>query len=134
METPISDDMSLDQAVPRKSNYLTKDECGEGGLVVTCAGLAMAELDDDGRTENRPILKFLEDVKPMVLNQTNKELLKVATGETTAGGIKGKKIIVYNDPSIMFGGKITGGIRIKKVPTQDAPAAAPAWSMEDVPF
>lgn len=134
-ETPIPDNMSLDQAAPKQSHYLTKDDCGTGGILVTIAGMANAELENDGKTETRPILKFVEDVKPMVLNITNRELLKVATGETTVGGIKGKQIVVYNDPTVMFGGEMKGGIRIKAAQRAPAPAQ-PGDGFEDqeVPF
>ena len=128
--------MSLDQAVPKKSNFLAKEDCGESGIIVTVAGLAMTDIEgDNGQNEHRTILKFVEDIKPMVLNQTNKELLKHVTGETTAGGVKGKRIIVYNDPTIMFGNKMVGGIRIKAVPQEQSSAApaAPPFN-DDVPF
>jgi hypothetical protein len=136
-ETPIADNTSLDQAVPRQSQYLTKEDCGDAGMIVTVAGLAMADLENDGKTDRRTILKFHGECKPMVLNQTNKELLKIATGETTAGGVKGKQIIVFNDPTIMFGGKVTGGIRIKSVPQQQTPAmpqAAQSFDDGNIPY
>jgi len=137
-DTPINDNMSLDQAVPRNSQYLTKEDCGEAGLLVTCASLAMAELENDDKKETRTILKFVEEVKPMVLNQTNKDLLKLATGAHTAGEIKGKQIVVYNDPTVSFGGKLTGGVRIKPAQVQQPAAPATPGAIppggDDIPF
>jgi len=74
-------------------------------------------------------LHFEEDVKPMVLNRTNAQLVAVATGAKVAGEARGKRIVVFNDPTVSFGGKITGGLRIKKI------AGAPkSPKMDDVPL
>ena len=129
-EQALTDDMSLDQAVPRQSNFLAKEDCP---LTVTIAGMASTEIEGDHGIERRTILKFQEDVKPLVLNQTNKELLKHATGATTVGGLKGKRIEVYNDPSIMFGGKMVGGIRVRAA-QQPAQLAPGGENVDDIPF
>jgi len=55
---------------------------------------------------------------------------------------RGKKIVVFNDPTISFGGKITGGIRLKKVAGTPRQAAEQAvveiksdmQDFEDPPF
>lgn len=130
------DSMSFDQLVPSKSKYLTKEDVGEDGLVLTVKGFRMETLESDDGNEDKMVLHFLEDVKPMVLNRTNAQLIAVATGARVAGDAKGKKIVVYNDPTVSFGGKITGGLRIRKVTGQ--PKAAPAKAEDDlndeVPF
>jgi hypothetical protein len=79
----------------------------------------------------------MEDVKPMVLNRTNAQLVGVATGAKVAGDAKGKQVVVYNDPTVGFGGKITGGLRIKKVagaPRSAAPRTVADQVDEEVPF
>jgi hypothetical protein len=53
-------------------------------------------------------------------------LLKLATGGRTVGEISGKKIVVYNDPTVMFGKKAVGGIRIR-APKNQQP-------IDDVPY
>ena len=119
--TEITDSTTLDDAVPRQSNFLTKEDVTPD-VLVTVSHLAMGDIEADGKTERRAILHFHGDgLKPMVLNQTNKELLKVATGEVTAGGIKNKKIVLFNDVTIMFQGKMTGGIRIRAARNQPEP-------------
>ena len=110
----FDDNMSLDQAVPKNTKYLGQDDVG-AGITVTIQGLTLEPIEtDNGGTENKAVLNFVGDFKPLVLNQTNKELLKAVTGEVTAGGIKGKRITVYTDPTVMFGGKAVGGLRIKQ--------------------
>lgn len=116
--------MTFDQLVPSNSKFLTKDDVGEDGLVLTIKGFRMETLKGDDNEEDKMVLHFIEDVKPMVLNRTNAQLVGVCTGAKTAGEARGKQIVVYNDPTVSFGGKITGGLRIKKVsgaPRQAAP-------------
>lgn len=114
--------MSFDELVPTNSKYLKQTDVGEDGMVLTIKGFKQEEMEsDDGSTEVKVILYFMEDMKPMVLNKTNSQLLGKATGAATAGEAKGKQIVVYSDPSVGFGGKITGGLRIKRYST-----AAPA--------
>ena len=61
---PLDDNMSLDEAVPRKSKYLTKDDVGNG-LVVDIYNMTMDQVEDDrGGYENCPVLHFHGDVKP----------------------------------------------------------------------
>jgi hypothetical protein len=115
--------MSFDQLVPSNSKYLTKDDVGEEGLVLTIKGFRMETLKGDDGEEDKMTLHFVEDLKPMVLNRTNAQLVGVATGAKVAGEARGKQIVVYNDPTVSFGGKITGGLRIKKL--VGAPKAAP---------
>ncbi len=81
-------------------------------------------------------IKGFEDVKPMVLNRTNAQLVGVCTGAKTAGEARGKQIVVYNDPTISFGGKIVGGLRLKKLsgaPAQPG-AAKKRDEIEDIPW
>jgi hypothetical protein len=75
-------------------------------------------------------------VKPMVLNRTNSQLVAVATGARIAGDAKGKQVVVFNDPTVSFGGKITGGLRIKKLAGEPKPATGKANDFDDdeIPF
>ena len=91
----LDDNMTLDDAMPSTSRYLTKDDIG-AGLQVQISRAEIVELDtDNGGKETKMALIFNGHDKPLVLNQTNKELLKVATGADTLGGIKGKVINLY---------------------------------------
>lgn len=125
--------LSFEQLVPSKSKYLTKDDVGEDGMILTIKGVRMETLETDDGNEDKVVLHFAENVKPMVLNRTNAQLIAVATGAKTAGESKGKKIVVFNDPTVSFGGKITGGLRIRKA--TGAPKAAPEKELNDeIPF
>lgn len=119
--------LTFDQLVPSKSKYLAKDDVGLAGLILTIARFSTETIESDDSIEEKVVLHFAEDVKPMVLNKTNSALLAGATGAKTVGEARGKTIIVYNDPSVSFGGKITGGLRIRShVEERPKPAAARA--------
>lgn len=126
-------DLSFDDLVPSKSRYLAKGDVGEDGLILTVKGFRMETLEGDQGDEDKMVLHFKEDVKPMILNRTNAQLIAVATGASKAGDAVGKQILVYNDHTISFGGKITGGLRIKKISSAPRPAAERTFD-ETVPF
>lgn len=128
--------LSFDQLVPSNSKYLTKDDVGEDGLILTVRGFRMETLKSDDGEEDKMVLHFTEEVKPMVLNRTNAQLLGIATGARVVGEAKGKQIVVYNDPTVSFGGKVTGGLRIKKIAGAPKPAAPKATEAldDDIPF
>jgi len=126
------EDISLDSLVPSQSEYLTKDDVGEQGLNVTIAGFKMAEVGRGQDADMRCIMSFQEGVKDMVVNKTNMARLKHITGAETTGQARGKQVNVYNDPMVEFGGKLTGGIRIRPV-TATAPEMAPPVD-DSIPF
>lgn len=130
--------LSFDELVPSNSKYLSKGDVGEDGLILTIKGFRMETLKGDDGEEDKMVMHFVEDMKPMVLNRTNSQLVGVATGAKTAGDAKGKQVVVFNDPTVGFGGKITGGLRIKKVAGAPKPVPASGNSSADfddpIPF
>ena len=56
----------------------------------------------------------LEKCKPLILNKTNSDTICDIYGNDSTSWI-GKDIEVYIDPNVMFGGKKTGGLRVRKV-------------------
>jgi len=116
-------DIPLDSLVPTQSEYLTKDDVGEQGMNLTIAGFKMATVGKGESADERCIMGFLEaDIKPMVVNKTNMNRIKHITGAETTGQARGQRVNVFNDPMIEFGGKLTGGIRIRPATTQTAPS------------
>lgn len=127
--------LSFEQLVPKNSKYLAKEDVGEDGVILTIKGFRMETLKSDDGDEDKMIMYFTEDVKPMVLNRTNAQLIGVVTGVKTAGEARGKQLVVYNDPTVGFGGKITGGLRIKKLSGTPKPAPLKDGELDDgIPF
>ena len=112
---------TLDQAIPRESKYLTKEDCGEDGINVTIAGFDQVDVSQANQPEERRVIVLFDGIKPLVLNQTNKSRLKAIYQDCDRlAEFIGKRINVYSDPFVEFGGKVVGGIRIRKA--TDAPA------------
>lgn len=122
--------MSFDQLVPTNSKYLKKEEVGEDGVILTIKGFKYETVEGDSGDEQKLIMYFMENYNPMVINRTNAQLIAVATGAANAGDAKGKEIVVYSDPTISFGGKVTGGLRIKKL--AGAPKTASKQDLSDI--
>lgn len=101
------------------SKYLKKEDV-QPPIQVTIAGITQDNLArDDEAPEFKYILNFVGDVKPLVLNMTNAQLIAHITGSEETDDWKGKTITLYNDPSVSFAGKLTGGIRVQ-IPTPQA--------------
>ena len=123
---PISDSISFDDLVPVESKYLTKNDVGEDGVILTIRGFKRETLKSDEGDEEKTVMYFEEaDYKPMILNRTNAQLLPIITGAANAGQARGRQIVVYNDPTVGFGGRITGGVRLKKIPGPPKAASHP---------
>ena len=106
--------MDLDELVPSTSKYLAKEDVGLAGKNLTISGFKRETVGRGVEAEDRAIMAFSEeDVKPMVLNKTNKNRLKHYLGSSTSEGVIGKVVNVYNDPDVEFGGEIVGGLRIR---------------------
>jgi len=93
----------------------------------------------DVSMENKPeemkwCLEIQESVKPMVLNTTNMKLIEAITGSDLTDDWIGKKIVLFNDPTIMYAGKVTGGIRVRAPKGQQPQAQPHPVADEDIPF
>lgn len=129
-----ANDGSWDTLVESKSKYLKQSDVGEDGIVLTVRGFKREMLDGDNGEEEKTILYFVEqNYKPMVLGPTNRDLLRLATKASNPTEAKGKKILVFADPTVSFGGKVTGGLRIRKAPAQSVPLSEVPLD-DDIPF
>jgi hypothetical protein len=60
------------------------------------------------------LLEFEGDIKAFVLNTTNGQLLAHYLGSPESDDWIGKRVTLYNDPTVSFAGKIVGGIRVRE--------------------
>jgi hypothetical protein len=124
----------LDSLVTSNSKFMRKEDITEEGIDLTIKHFTKEVVKGDDGEEQKAAIHFVEDgYKPLLLNQTNIARIKAATGEKTVEGVKGKRVKVYNDPFVEFGGRIVGGVRIKKA---DTAKAAPSTDGPDdgIPF
>ncbi len=123
------------------SKFIKKEEVDPAVLVT----IARIENENVAKDNEKPDLKytlyFNELEKPLVLNQTNGIVIaRICKSEESDGWI-GKKIVLFNDPTIMFAGEVKGGIRVrepKNQPQQTATPNRPAPTEnipdDDIPF
>lgn len=107
--------MKTSDMIPSK--FLKKSDFDED-QVVTIKGLKLEDVGNEG--DQRWVLYFSELHKGMVLNVTSIRVLEAAFGDESDFWI-GKRVKVYVDPNVSFGGKVVGGLRL--MPPKNAKAA-----------
>ena len=113
----------------KESKYLTKHDV-EPELTATITGISKENLAREGEApEYKYILNFKE-CKPLVLNSTNGQLAALALNSDETDDWIGKQVTMYNDKTVSFAGKLTGGVRIKP----DAPKPEEKDFDDEVPF
>ena len=130
----------------KQSKFLTRNDVGSG-VLVTIRDVFQDNVAKEGAPEEMKwCLSFVEIEKPMVLNSTNGQLIAQITKSEETDTRPGHKIVLYDDPTVSFGGKLVGGIRVraprgqaaKAIAAQPKPAPAPApqpeASDDSVPF
>jgi hypothetical protein len=132
----------------KQSKFLTRSDCGPGILVTIRECFQENVAKEGAPPEMKWCLSFDEQEKPMVLNSTNGQIIAAFIGSENTDDWVGKKIVLYDDPTVSFGGKLVGGIRAraprgKAAQAKPAPAPAPklapeantpAQEADDVPF
>jgi hypothetical protein len=93
-----------------------------GGSTLKCADLgqkehlvqieSIREEEVGEERERKLVARFEGKSKGLVLNDTNLETLEMAFGEDSSDLI-GAQVILFVDPDVKYGGKRTGGIRVK---------------------
>ncbi len=121
-----------------ESKYLKKEEC-EPPIRVTIVGVKQDNLAKDGEPPEYKFILSFKECKPLVLNKTNGGRIAHVLGSPESDDWVGKTIDLFNDPTVEFGGNMTGGIRVLvPQPTAQTPPAAPAQPVgdmdDDIPF
>lgn len=99
----------------KSSRFLTKHDVTPD-VLVTISGYEEQDVSMESQAEEMKwCLSFKELDKPLVLNMTNGQLVSHVTGSDEFDDWIGKQIVLYNDETIMFGGKMVGGIRVRAV-------------------
>jgi hypothetical protein len=102
------------------SRFLKKDDAQQP-LLVTIADIEQVNVAPEGKpAENKWTMTFNELDKPLVLNSTNMNVLASIYGDDSDGWLE-KKIVIYHDPNVSFGGKLVGGLRLRAPRTKRPP-------------
>lgn len=110
----------------KKSNFLKKGDV-EPPLLITVSGFEEQNVAMEDKPEDMKwVLWFNELDKPLVLNQTNGTIMShIAKSEEFSDWV-GKEVEIYFDPTVMFGGEMKGGIRLRPPYAPPPPAQRPA--------
>lgn len=118
-------------------SFLKQEDLQGKAIKAVVASVEAEEVKDtdSGKLERKLVMHFAGKDKAMILNRTNCESLEEICGTDDYASWVGHAIVLYVDPSVMFGGKRVGGLRIRAVQAA-APPPPPIDVVDDgeVPF
>jgi hypothetical protein len=123
-----------------ESKYLKQSDVEEETEVTIAKVGQINVAREDQEPEMKWAVRFTELKKPMVLNSTNIQLLAKACGSEDTEDWLGKKVVIYSDPNVSFGGKLVGGLRVKLPVKASSKKPVPAGGGpfdtmdDDIPF
>jgi len=103
-----------------ESKYLKKTDVPEHpGVVLQIDRFEAVEME--GEATKKPVMHFVDlNYKPMVINATNRAKLENAFKSSDTSDMEGKYVGVYNDPEVMYAGKVVGGLRVRSLSRAEA--------------
>ncbi len=111
-------------------SFLSKDDLGGREVAVTIEGVALAKVMNDGKEVDKPCMTFVGKSKGLIFGPTVWQQMQDITGQDDSDAWVGKIVTLYVDPSVSFGGKHVGGIRIKG---DNGAAASPVQAAPPLP-
>lgn len=105
----------------KQSKFLTKHDVDPPILVVIESYEEVNVALEGVEPQLKWALNFKGIEKPLVLNSTNGQIIADVVDSGEFDDWIGHKIILYNDPAVSFGAKITGGIRCRAPKKQIEP-------------
>ena len=113
------------------SKYLKKEDFPQPALVtIKDVRKENVALPSQPKKE-RGVIYFNEYDKGMVLNSTNLKRAEKAAGSDDTELWVGKKLVVYVDEEVEFGGEIVGGLRVRAPKPQGKPKRSFEEEMDD---
>lgn len=112
------------------SKFLRKEDFDED-RIMTIKSVKLEDMPGDDGSQ-KWVLYFREDQKGMALNVTTIRVLEKAFGDDSDLWI-GKKVKVYVDPNVSFGGRVVGGLRLMPPKNASAGAKPPAPPQQTEP-
>jgi hypothetical protein len=104
-----------------QSRFLKKEDVGNG-MNLTISHITEEEIGTEDEPKRGFVLHWREQEKPMCINVTNANIIAGILGTEETDEWAGQVICLYNDPSVMYKGKRTGGIRIRPAGAVQQPA------------
>ena len=96
-----------------QSDYLKRPDV-EPPILVTIKSVELKNMAKDNQPqEMKPVIEFHELKKRLACNKTNFKRICKETAEDDSDNWTGKKIVLWFNEDIEFGGEQVGGIRVK---------------------
>ena len=109
----------------RESKFLKKEDVGRGVLATIKSVIRKNVAQEGADEELKWCLTFKDVDKPLVLNVTNIQLCEEVFGSDDTDDWINGQIVLYTDPNVMYAGKRTGGIRVRKPKPQPKASVIP---------
>lgn len=91
--------------------FFGTDDVRDQSVVATIKGFGREEMENDGTTEKVSVMHLEGQDRAVILKTTTLNTLKDLFG--TPNEAVGKPIELYFDPTVSFGGKRVGGLRLR---------------------
>ena len=124
-----------DEALQRDSEYMGADDiASDVEPVLTIKNIYRGKVTLQRGPEVKNVLTFVEEsvpgiseVRPLIVNSTNRQVLKKLYGQVTANALEGKKIQLYIEHGVRNPAKneLTDGIRIRDKKPSTGKVTAP---------
>ncbi len=131
-----------------ESKYITKADIGNGvNITITGQPVKRNMASEGEKPDWKLIISSAEFEKDFVGNVTNCKIIAAILNDEESDNWAGNKVQLYFDPTVGFGNKITGGIRVREAvvsgnaqsppatqPVAQQPAPVQEVDDTDVPF
>lgn len=128
--------MKMHDAFP--GNFLKKEDFPQPTLA-TIDRVEEQQIKGDKGEESKPVLylrdpsdRQLDTARGLIVNKSNWEAIEHITGADDSDEWAGQAIVLFNDPTVMFGAKRVGGVRIRS-PKSTAAVPTPPPAAEEPP-
>lgn len=122
-------------------SFLKQEDLQGREVAVVIERVSLEEIKNDDGKEKKLVAHFAGKDKGLVLNRTTCETLEQITGTDDTDRWGGTTIVLYVDPTVKFGAKTVGGIRVRGVQQRQAPPTppvnelgSPTITADDIPF
>jgi len=107
------------------SRFLTQKDVGPG-ILATVAKVFLDNVAAEGAPpDEKWVMAINEHEKPLVLNNTNLDLMEFATNSPDTDDWIGKHVVIYTDHAVMYAGRRTGGLRVRAPKPGSVPEPVP---------
>jgi len=119
--------MNIDEVFPNQSDFLKKEDL-KRPVKVEIESVEPITFPNNPKPKLRIGLKGKD--KDFICNVTNARTIAACLGTGEIGEWIGKEIMLYNDPTVMMGDEVKGGIKVQYQP----PATGDIDPDDDIPF